>query len=272
MATNYSSQPSKTVDLIQRYGRIMWDVLDTYFPTLWSAPNSFYIMMSTMELESGYRIVHGSTNPTPNHAVIGVSTGIGKSYWYDPIIVPLRESGNPTVKTNIIEGLSAKALMATMGMYQVRNCRESNSLINGYYRDLAESLGLMVNAGESISAKFPNNDTGARNSMVLGAMIMEQKYKIRAAKNSPELAMRLAVGDYVGKAGMKDILGTSPEMRIDTVFSNTGKRLLASKVFSDTIAYYKPPINSKGQSETKNTVVASTDNTALSSSDCNRLG
>jgi hypothetical protein len=266
-----SSQPSVSVDTIQRYGRIMKDVMETYFPILLSAPNSFYIMMATMEAESSYRILHGTGSPTANHATISVLTGIGKSYWLDPVVERLKSSVDPTVRANLIEGLSAKALMGTMGMYQVRNCKESNSIMSGGYRSTAESLGLMVNAGESISDTFPDDDTGARNSMVLGCMIMEHKYKIRKTKFYSDMAMRLAAGDYLGKAKAADVLGTTPEARVSLIYGGlANNNVLAAKLFSNTNNYFKTGTSSKGQAETKTSTEASTQNAPVSSIDCKR--
>src|SRR4051812_43948644 len=105
-------QSAVSIDTIQNYGRIMWDVMQQHFPTLFSIPDGWYTMMATMELESGYRILHGKANPSPNHVTIGTGSGIGRSYWYDGVIAPLKLIADFTTQKNISEGLSAKALMA----------------------------------------------------------------------------------------------------------------------------------------------------------------
>lgn len=281
--SQHSSQPTVTIDTVQRYGRIMWDIMKTYFPALWSAPDSWYIMMATMELESGYRIFHGKANPSPNHVSIGTGSGIGRSYWFDPVIAPLKTTNDFNTQKNIVEGLSAKALMATMGMYQVRNCKESNDMLIGNYRSIAESHGLMVNPGQSSSAVFTNDDDGALKSIVMGCIVMETKYKGRRAKNTNDsTAMKLAVGDYLGKAGTKDILGSSPSMRLDNVLNGKtgiGRTLIAAGLnppdasgnVTTKPGYYRPSAVSKGQTETKTIIAANTDNTAPGTKPCNRL-
>lgn len=265
---------SISVDLAQRYANIMDGLLKTYFPALNSAPDALYIMMATMGLESGFRIYHNG-GTTPNHVTIGTATGIGRSYWYDPVVVPLKSSDDPDVIANITEGLSAKALMATMGMYQVRNCRESNAMVRGIYRDIAESFDLMVDPGESISDTYTNDDTGARKSMIMGCIVMETKYLSRLQKNTSDVAIRLAIGDYLGKAGTKDVLGTSPEMRLANVTdtsTNISRTLVAAKILQSNSGqvYTNPPQGSGGQSETKTTTVASTNNVRINTNGCNR--
>lgn len=277
-----ANQPTVTIDTIQRYGRILWDVMKSNFYALQSAPDAWYIMMATMELESGYRVFHGSAAPSANHIIIGTGSGIGRSYWFDPVIVPLKTSSDFNVQKNIAEGLSAKALMGTMGMYQVRNCTESNNMMKGAYRAIAESAGLMVDPGQSSSAVFTNDDAGAQKSIVMGCIIMETKYKARRAKYREDIAITLAIGDYLGKAGTKDVLGTSPSMRLDNVLNSKtgiGKTLLVAGLsrpdssgnITIRSGYNRPSSVSSGQSETKVINVASTDNAAPGIKPCNRL-
>jgi hypothetical protein len=260
---------TKTVDTIQFYAGLMENIMKSNFSKLYSAPDSVYIMMATMGLESGFRIYH-ENGTTPNHKTIKITAGIGRSYWTDPVIVPIRDAQS----TNVTEGLSAKALMATMGMYQVRNCRESNSIITGAYRDIAEGNGLMVNPGDSISATFPNDDTGAQRSMIMGCIIMEFKYLSRLKKYTKDTAIYLAVGDYLGKAGAKDVLGTSPEMRIQNVSSpnsNIARTLAAAGIKKGgTTAYTTVPQDIHAFTETKTETTASSNNPPINTSGCTR--
>lgn len=259
----HSSTSNKSLDKIQNYSAIMQDLLRSKFPVLSQAPDSLYIMMATMGHESDFNIYHNG-GTTPNHIAISeFRSGIGKSYWNDPIVVPLRTAGNPTIVTNVREGLSAKALMATMGMYQVRNCKESNAYISGNYRDIAESFNLMVNAGDSISAVFSNDDTGATRSMVMGCIIMEQKYLARLRNYDPSSAIFFATGDYLGKVGAKDVLGSSPQMRVALVndtTNNIAKTLSSAGIVRGNMGRVPPnPTKSaSSQAETKTTTTAST--------------
>lgn len=259
----YSNSANKTVSKIQNYRTIMKQILDTKFPILAKAPDALYTMMAIMGHESSFNIFHrGGT--TPNHTNIDVNrSGIGKSYWNDQVIVPIRNSPILSIRNNVIEGISGKALMATMGMYQVRNCSESRAYVSGVYRDIAEFYNLMVEPGDSISAVFTNDDAGATKSMVMGCIIMEQKYVSRLRTHQPSNAMFFAIGDYLGKAGAKDILGTSPEMRVAMVNDTTNwvaKKLSNAGIVRGNVGRTTPNPNSPSvaQGESKTTTVALT--------------
>lgn len=206
------------VSHIQKLTGFMETTMKTHFRTLYECPNSLYIMMATMGLESSFRVWPNGANA--NHVTIGTSSGIGRSYYTDPLILPKYQSPatyNTTVPV-LNEGLSAKALMATMGMYQVRGTRESRAVMAlGNYSALAEANGLMVDPGQSASSVFTNDDVGAQRSIIMGCIIMEGKVRNRLKKSVKTEAIRMAVGDYLGKAGAKDVLGTSPEMRMASV-------------------------------------------------------
>lgn len=278
LTKRFSSTPSATFDLVQRYITIMRNVLNN-FQTLSGAPDVLYVMMATMELESSFRILHN--NPaTPAH--IPPSTinnklfqftyrGIGKTYWNDPVISIAK--ANQSLYNNVLEGLSAQALMGTMGMYQVKNTRISNMLMSqANYRSLAEQYGLLVNPGASPSSVFTNDDTGAQKSMLLGCMDMEWKYSIFLKNNSPQQAIRKAVGAYVGHENASDILGTTPSMRINDIFfgsNSRGRALQVSDIFNKDQIYTKPIRTAGGQTETKQDTIAGTNNIRPNSNGCN---
>lgn len=280
--TRFHSGPTLTADLIQRYARIMNDLLNTYFYTLRNAPDSLYIMMATMELESSYHILHNG-NTTASHISTGfinnnlarfTSRGVGKSYWNDTTIAAAKADSNKY--NNILEGLSAQALMGSLGMYQVKNTRISNDLMDQrHYRDIATSNTLLVNPGQSPSAIFTNDDAGARKSMILGCMDMEWKYSTFLRTNSPALSIQKAVGAYVGQENAADVLGTTPSMRINDIFYGSASKtraLRTARTFSTNRVFTRPILNAStgGQTETKTQSVASTDNLPTNSNGCNR--
>lgn len=276
----FSSTPSATVDLIQQYSRVMADVLKTYFPLLNSVPDALYIMMATMELESSFRILHNGSS-TASHITPSIIKrslhmytyrGIGKAYWNDSVISIAK--ANPAQIDNVFEGLSSQALMGSMGCYQVRNTKVSNTLMNQFnYRTIAEANGILVNPGASISAVFTNDETGAMRSMILGCMDMQWKYSIFLKRSSSSQAIRKAVGAYLGDTNAADILGTTPNMRINEVFfgkNSKDKALKVSSVFNNTGIYTKPTETGSGQVETKETTVAGTNNVRVDSNGCGR--
>jgi hypothetical protein len=209
MSKSYSIGPTISVDLIQQYSIEMQDVIKSNFFTLAKVPNYLYFMLSTMEQESSFRILHGSP-PTANHTEVvkpqtsasGKASNLGKAYWYDPVIAPLKFSDSIKDPLNalLVEGLTAKALMGTMGLYQVRNTAEHNRMCNGSYRSIAQNNGLIVNPGASSSVVFTNDITGARRSMIMGCIIMEN-HLIAAYRRGfvdPQDALLWAAGTYVG--------------------------------------------------------------------------
>jgi len=231
-------QAAVSVGNIQYLASKMNTVLSAAFPVLNSCPDALYIMMATMGLESSFRIWPNKVNA--NHVTIGTAGGIGRSYYTDPLVLPLyRDPTSYSTSLSVLnEGLSAKALMATMGMYQVRGTRESKAVMSlGNYSAIAEGYGIMVNAGQSSSAVFTNDEIGAMRSIVMGCIIMEGKVRNRLKKSVKAEAMRLAVGDYLGKAGARDVLGTSPEMRMSMVAGSNNaisKTLAASGITRDS--------------------------------------
>lgn len=267
---------SLTVNQVQKYAGFMENVMKTHFPLLYSCPNSLYIMMSTMGLESSFRIWPNGVNA--NHVTIGTAGGIGRSYYTDPLILPKYQnpaSYSTSVQT-LNEGLSAKALMATMGMYQIRGTKESKAVMSlGGYSSLAESYGLMVEPGQSAAAVFTNDDTGANRSIAMGCLIMEGKVRNRLKKSVKSEAIRMAVGDYLGKAGARDILGTSPEMRMADVSNpktSTAKILAASGINNGSSGVFvaMPNRTKSGEStnNTRNTGTSSAGNTATAKNGC----
>lgn len=262
------AQNSKSVALGQQYRSIVDNFLTNDFPVLGKQDNASFYVMATMWLESGFRILHKGRDglTTPNHVIINKNSGIGAAYWYDPIIRAAEKNanGDPTILANLTEGLRAQALMATMGMYQVRGTKESNSMLIGNYLSKAESMGLMVSPGQSPSSVFvTSDDLGARRSIFFGCLILERKLKAFLPKNSAGLAMAYALGAYLGKAGAADILGTTPEKRVADIRDPNGasnKMLVAIgySVPNQSNMVLSPGQGPAGQSESKTAVANNT--------------
>jgi hypothetical protein len=273
----YQTMVNRTVDKIQDYASVMEDLLKNYFKDLYAAPDALFIMMATMALESSYRL-------TPvNHRSIGTTSRLGKAFWNDPIITPYT-SVIHTLTTDkqeaLQEGLSAKALMATMGLYQFRNTKESNYILSlrGDYRSIAEEFGILVDptSGTKPSSKFPDNAVGARASMMFGCMIMEGKFLSRRRSGyESAAAMTQAVKDYVGQENARDILGTSPQDRLNSIndINDPRIRMLAragiTRDGSDVKLYITQRLP-RGPVEKKTTPVAQTDNVPTGQPGCRR--
>lgn len=253
---------SQSVALGQQYRSIVDNFLTSTFTIFGSQPNASFYVMATMWWESKFKVLHKTKGESisPNHAVISRTRGIGKEYWDNPIIqTTLRNSsGDPTILANVTEGLRAQALMATMGMYQVRGIKSSRDMLGtGKYLALAEGMGLMVNPGQSPSSVFvTSDDLGARRSIFFGCLILEQKFNLFRSGNSPALAMQYALGAYLGKAGYADIHNMTPEKRVADINnpnSESSKILLAvgMSVSNQTNTMVSPPQGPAGQTESK---------------------
>ena len=274
-----SAQPAVTVDKIQTYGSLITSIVNAHFLHIKGIPDIKYIILAIMELESGFRVWHNN-NTSPLHKPINEFTSsLGKAYWFDKVIRPLH-SASPEIIANLRHGLHAMALMGTMGLYQVRNTHESKVIINSdpKYSQVASTFSLLVEPGQSIAAVFPNDDTGAQRSIAMGCMIFEYKYRIFFRHNSPDIALRKTVGAYLGEVGKADRNGTTPEARISHVFNGTdarGRALMAANIFSPGTVFGRPSAPSQvrvgklaGTVETKQTTVASTNNTRDNTNGC----
>lgn len=217
--------PSATVNRYQYLGSVMSNILKS-FPTLNSVPDILYFMMATLHAESSGRTT--AIGPTCSTAAKG---GIGYAYITDPPI--FQALNDPGInKTNVLMGLRPHSLMQTMGMYHVRNGRLSRQLFGKgtNYQTLAENVGAMVNVGQDISALFPDSDIGVQRSITMGCIVMEGAYSRRLTLNSSTAAITLALGDYLGKEGAKDVLQSTPAMRRELIAdpnSQVGKKMAA---------------------------------------------
>lgn len=270
---------ASTVSIAQKYTNMVSNQLGANFRRLNSEPDSLYIIMSTMSLESSFRIVH--LNGTSNHTPIKKTGGLGKEYWFDPVVQSklLSSGGDPAVVAALEDGLSAQALMGTMGMYQVRNTRAFQDIQRaaGRYIDLMGSYGLIVNPGVSPASVFTDDDTGAMRSIVMGCIMMEWKYLIeRNLGANSTVAIRRAAASYLGRAGKKDINGMTPEKRVADIFNpNTDTaKILAKAGFTvpnqDQVIGGSPSY-APGRAETKVAAENDTRGIPISRNPCNAV-
>lgn len=208
----------KNYDKIQRYRDITESLMKQHFKAFYNVPDSLYVVMATIGYESGWELWHKSTSrgkpeneilagySSVHKSPVAISTGgtIGQ-YWYSPSIQNLikSKSHDLTIMRNIHEGRVAHGLSASMGWNHVRNTRTYEMFAQ--YQNLVDQYGLAVNPGESISALFPNNETGAIRSIMSCLINLNHKFKIAKKKFPSESdALKEAVGNYVGGKGKLD--------------------------------------------------------------------
>lgn len=231
---NKQARPSPNYDKLQKIRDITASLLKEHFKQLINAPDILYISMAIWGMESGWNLWHSKGGVKDSRHLSPVdparSTLIGKGYYNSDPILSFRSRSNITAqeKINIAEGFVAHGLSACMGCYHVRGTPNFNSDFKRY-RDIVEGYGLAVNPGESITAIFPDNETGMTRSILAGLIILENKFRIGMAnnRNNPSKAIEAAVGYYVGKAGARDVNGYSPEMRQRDVMYKPSDKLAA---------------------------------------------
>lgn len=216
--------PTVTKDLIQQYRSTMNNVLQNLFPTLNGAgPDLLFIMMATMGCESTFRLTFGNP-PTPNHPGVPPGQWFYRKFFGSPNIVAIMR-GNPTGQTyrNLLEGVSAKSLMGTMGAYNIRGNVHYNSEIasNPRYVAILNENSMIVEAGESVSAIY-TGDVAPTRAMIMGCMIMESKYNaakygIGNAVRSNTDALYVALQSYVGSANAVGFYGESGAGRLAAI-------------------------------------------------------
>jgi hypothetical protein len=153
--------------------------------------------------------------PGPN---VGITQNIGKDYWTSTVIVAARATANPQQLANIGQGLNAWGLMQCGGWNLVKGASKAGAgrtEIEVSRPDLAPQL--MVNAGESLSAKF-HGDATVSNQILAGLVMLESKFKrVRGSGSAFQigrfnfgLKIAAAVAGYIG-LGSHDSLGTTPQ-------------------------------------------------------------
>ena len=220
------TQTSPDISNILHIKQITQDLLAQYFPRLSAAPNILYIAMAIWGFESSFKLWHksGSVYSSRHLTAVNPATSslVGRGYYYTQPIQNLLLSPTltPTIKNNIDDGKYAQGISACMGCYHVRGTLNYNTEFLPF-KNVVDAEGLAVNPGESITAIFPNNDTGIRRSIAAGLIILDFKYGIGLSKfSSNSDAIKYAVGIYLGKAGSVDANGTSPEQRVANVYNN----------------------------------------------------
>lgn len=234
---------AKDYSRIQRYKEITEDLLKQYFKSLYAAPDIVYVALAIFGLESGWNLWHKksfshgadtvlSGYDSSHKSPVPVETSsLIRAYWYSPVIQNLVKTKgfDVNIMTALHQGRVAHGLSACMGCYHVRGTKTNESFKP--YSKVVGDLGLEVNPGESITALFPQNETGERRSIAAGLIILDEKYKIAKKQFKSESdAIRAAVGYYVGKAGAKDINGYSAEDRIKGVYTRSNVQTVLASI------------------------------------------
>ena len=173
MATSTNAS-SSSVTPKQNILTIVQQVLPQYFAsTLNQVPDMVNIFMGLCYQE-------GALNPNiqpgyPQNSKVNTKGTVAYDYWQSTPIIAARAKLNPTILSNVTDGLRAWGLTQVGGWNVVRGASKANgkTIIEASRPDLAGQL--MVNPGDSIRAKY-NGEANLQNMILAGLVILENKY------------------------------------------------------------------------------------------------
>ena len=272
---------------VQHYAQITQTLLKQYFPTLSRIPDIVYLCTAMWGTESTFHMSFTNTKFTGENAVLnGVTSmhhdptasnagGLIPSYMKSPNVQNILHSGTPQQIINIHQGRVPHGASGCMGCYNVYGTRPYNDIFrNKHYALVIDTLGLTVQPGQSIIGLFPDNDTGLARSIACGLIVLDNKYRIALKKYGPQRAMEYAIDAYVGKG--KDQYGYDSKNRYGDVTSKTSSLgvLLANaqiqpnnrNAYNSVITY--TDFQTASEADSKQTTVASTDNTPIGTTGC----
>lgn len=179
--------------------------LGSNFTVLGSHPSAKKIILGIISVESGSGM--NWKNVSVLHQLLPATSGFGKSYENHPIIKSARKdiTKNPTYLNH---GRTAHSLLGCMGAYLIRGLESGKGFpyVQNSYKGLAESIGLLVDPGESISALFTEDIDGLRRGLVAGMCIIEHNYKTNLRNKDRDAAMQQAVRNHLGDPNVSDVI------------------------------------------------------------------
>lgn len=197
--------------------------LSTNFPTLGNHPRATEYILGVVGVESGSGYNWG--NVSVRHQVLSGASGIGKAYENHPVILQARKT-TALDQTNITQGRQAHSLLGTLGAYLIRGLAtgaKSFPHVQGSYKEIAESVGCLVNAGESLFSLFTEDLAGLKRGLVPGMCILEYNYKIalRQKAGNKDQAIYLAIRRHLGDPNAADsITGITSSDYLARVMNN----------------------------------------------------
>lgn len=197
--------------------------LGNNFSVLGDHPSAKKIILGVISVESGTGM--SWRNVSIPHQLLPATAGFGKAYENHPIIKAARQ--NPSIDpTNLNDGRTAHSLLGCMGAYLIRGLETGRGFpyVQVPYRSVAESVGLLVNPGESIKALFTEDIEGLRRGLVAGMCILEYNYKNALKTRDKDAAIQRAVRLHLGDPNAADaVTGISNNDYLARVMNNANK-------------------------------------------------
>lgn len=194
------------------------------FALLGSHPNVDNMIIGMICVESGQGL--DWRNVDVAHTTVPATSGFGKSYENHQVTKAAR--ANPALNQgNITQGRQAQSLLGCMGAYLIRGLQQGPRgffhVQQSYYYGIAESAGILVNPGDSITALFPRNKDGLMRGLVAGLCVMESNYRTFLSKTpgDKDKAMRKTIQAHLGDPNAVDVItGINSSTYLDRVLSN----------------------------------------------------
>lgn len=198
--------------------------LATNFSVLGSHPNIDKMIVGVVCVESGAGLSWRNVNVS--HSTVPSTSGFGKSFENHQIIKAAR--ANPALNQgNITQGRQAQSLLGCMGAYLIRGLQQGPRgfpyVQQSSYYGIAESAGILVDPGESISALFTPNKEGLAKGLVAGMCILESNYRTFMSKYSGDRdrAIQQTIRVHLGDPNAVDVItGINSNDYLDRVLSN----------------------------------------------------
>lgn len=222
MATG-AAGPSSSSEFRQALQAEINTQLGGNFSVLGSHPDVDKIIIGVIAVESGQGLNWNNVNVA--HRTVPATSGFGKSVEQHQVIKAAR-ANLALNQGNINHGRLAQSLLGCMGAYLIRGLQNGPRgfpHVQGSYSGIAESIGLLVSPGQSITALFTQDEVGLRRGLVAGLCVLEYNYKIYLRKYSGDKnkAIQQTVRVHLGDPNSADVItGINSSDYLDRVMKN----------------------------------------------------
>ncbi len=193
------------------------------FSFLGNYPDVDKIIIGVIATESGSGL--SWSNVSVKHQIVPATSGFGLSFEQHPVVIAARK--NVVINQgNLSQGRLAQSLLGCMGAYLIRGLQQgvkSFGLVQNNYKAYCESIGLLVDPGQSITALFTEDPDGLRRGLVAGLCILDANYKTYMSKYSGDknAAMQKTIRSHLGDPNSTDVVtGISSNDYLARVMNN----------------------------------------------------
>jgi hypothetical protein len=164
------------------------------------------IIVGVIATESGAGLNWGNVDVA--HRMVPATSGFGLSFEQHQVTQNARKS-LAVNQSNLSQGRLAQSLLGTMGAYLIRGLQlgpKGFGHVQNNYKSVAEAMDLLVNPGESITARFTQDADGLRRGLFAGLCILETNYKIFLKKypGNKTAAIEATIRSHLGDPNSVD--------------------------------------------------------------------